>query len=56
MLIVHLKVALVPAAIPVIVVVGLVLLVIVAAPACTVHNPVPVTGVLAAIVNVAVLH
>ena len=56
LLIVHLKVALVPAVIPVIVVVGLVLLVIVAVPNCTVHKPVPTVAMLPAIVNVLVAH
>ena len=56
MLIVHLKVALVPAAMPVMVVNGLVVLVIVAVPDCTVHKPVPTIAVLAAIAKVLVLH
>ena len=54
--IVHLNVALVPTARPVTVVIGEVALVIVAAPAITVHAPVPTPGVLAAMVNVLVLH
>ena len=53
---VHLNVALVPAAIPVIVVVANVELVIVAAPANTVHMPLPTTGAVAFIANVLVLH
>ncbi len=56
LLIVHLNVAAVPAAMAVTVVVGLVLLVIVAVPDCTVHNPVPTVATFAAIVNVLVLH
>ena len=53
---VHLNVALVPAAMPVIVVVAEVLLVIVAVPAKTVHVPLPTIGAVAFIVNVLVLH
>ena len=53
---VHRSVALEPAAIPVIVVVGEVALVIVAVPAKTVHVPVPTVGTAAFIVNVLVLH
>jgi hypothetical protein len=56
LLMVHRKVAALPAVIPVIVVVGLPALVIVAVPDCTVHSPVPTAGVLAAIVKVLVLH
>ena len=56
MLIVHLKVALVPAAMPVMVVNGLVVLVIVAVPNCTVHKPLPVTATLPVIGKVLVLH
>ena len=50
------KVALVPDAIPVIVVVAEVEFVIVAIPANTVHVPVPITGDVAFITNVLVLH
>ena len=53
---VHLNVALVPAAIPVIVVVADVEFVIVAVPANTVHVPLPTTGTVALMVNVLVLH
>ena len=53
---VHLKVELVPAAIPVIVVVADVELVIVAVPENTVQVPLPTTGDVALIVNVLVLH
>jgi len=56
LLIVHRKVAALPAVIPVIVVVGLVLLVIVAVPLWTLQAPVPTTAVFAAIGNVLVLH
>ena len=53
---VHLKVALVPDAMPVMVVVAKVAFVIVAVPANTVHVPLPTTGAVAFIVNVLVLH
>jgi hypothetical protein len=53
---VHRKVALVPAAMAVIVVVADMLLVIVAVPANTVHTPLPTTGTVAFMVNVLVLH
>ena len=53
---VHRNVALVPDAIPVIVVVAEVAFVIVAAPAKTVHVPLPTAGTVAFIVNVLVLH
>ena len=56
MLIVQRRVALVPAAMPVIVVNGLVVLVMVAVPACTVHKPLPVTATLPVIGKVLVLH
>src|SRR5258707_1237852 len=56
LLIVHLKVAALPAVIPVMVVVGLVLFVIVAVPLWTLQAPVPTTAVFAAIGNVLVLH
>ena len=56
LLIVQRSVALVPAAIPVIVVNGLVALVMVAVPSCTLHSPLPIAAVFAAIVNVDVLH
>ncbi len=56
MLIVHLKVALAPTVKPVIVVVGELAVVIVAVPLVTVHAPVPVVGVLAAMVAVVTLH
>ena len=56
MLIVQRRVALVPEAMPVIVVKGLVVLVMVAVPACTVHNPLPITAALAVIAKVLVLH
>ena len=56
MLMVHLNVALAPTVSPVIVVVGLLAVVIVAVPDTTVHVPVPVVGVLAAIVAVVTLH
>ena len=52
---VHLKVAVVPAAKPVTVVVALVGVVIVAVPETNVHAPVPTEGAVAAIVNVDVL-
>lgn len=55
LVIVHLRVALVPAGIPVTVVVGDTVFVIVAVPASTVHKPVPGAAELAAIVNVAAL-
>src|SRR5258707_10386744 len=45
LLIVHLKVAALPAVIPVIVVVGLVLFVIVAVPLWTLHAPIPTVAV-----------
>ena len=54
-MIVHLKVALVPAVTPVTVVVGEVVLVMVTAPVTILQLPVPMPGVLAAIVNVLVL-
>ena len=50
------NVALVPAVMPVIVVVEDVVLVIVAVPAKTLHVPVPMAGTVAFIVNVLVLH
>ena len=53
---VHLNVALVPAAIPVIVVVADVAFVMVAVPANTVHVPLPIAGTVAFITNVLVLH
>src|SRR5258707_80594 len=56
LLIVHLKVAALPAVIPVMVVVGLVLLVIVAVPLWTLQAPVPTVAMFAAIGNVLVLH
>ena len=56
MLIVQRKVALMPAAMPVIVVNGLVVLVIVAVPNCTVHKPLPTTATLPVIAKVLVLH
>ena len=56
MLIVHLNVALAPIVNPVIVVVGKLDVVIVAVPLTTVHAPVPVVGVLAAMVAVVTLH
>ena len=49
-------VALVPAAIPVTVVVALAVLVIVAVPLCKLHVPTPIAGTVALIVNVLVLH
>ena len=54
-MIVHLKVALVPAVTPVTVVVGEVVLVMVAVPAITLQAPIPEVGALAAIVKVLVL-
>ncbi len=54
--IVQRKVALVPAANPVTVVVGELAVVIVAVPDTKLHDPVPVTGVFAAIVKLEVLH
>jgi hypothetical protein len=54
--IVHRSVALVPAANPVTVVVGELAVVIVAVPDIKLHDPVPVTGVFAAIVKLDVLH
>ncbi len=54
--IVHRSVALVPAANPVTMVVGELAVVIVAVPDIKLHNPVPVTGVFAAIVKLEVLH
>ena len=56
LLIVQRNVALVPAAMPVMVVLGLVVLVITAVPDCTVHKPVPTTAVFAVIANVLVEH
>jgi hypothetical protein len=56
LLIVHLKVTLLPAATPVIVVVGDAALVMVAAPASMVHKPVPGAAAFAASVKVDVLH
>ncbi len=56
MLIVHLKVALAPTVNPVIVVVGLLAVVMVAVPLVTVQAPVPVVGVLAAMVALVTLH
>ncbi len=56
MLIVHLKVALAPTVKPVIVVVGLLAVVMVAVPLVTVQAPVPVVGVLAAMVALVTLH
>ena len=53
---VHLNVALVPAVIPVIVVVADVAFVIVAVPEKTVHVPLPTAGTVAFIANVLVLH
>src|SRR5437868_2506420 len=53
---VHLKVALAPTVKPVMVVVGEEAVVIVAVPLTTVQAPVPVAGVLAAIVAVVTLH
>ena len=52
---VHLKVAVVPAAKPVTVVVALDGVVIVAVPLTNVHTPVPTEGAVAAIVKVVVL-
>ena len=54
--IVHLTVALVPAAMPVTVVFGKDVLVMVAVPACKLHTPVPTTAVLAAIEKMPLLH
>ena len=54
--IVHRNVALVPAANPVTVVVGELAAVIVAVPDTKLHAPVPVVGVLAAIVKVVLAH
>jgi hypothetical protein len=56
LLIVQRSVALLPAAIPVTVVVGDAVLVIVAVPDCKVHSPVPGPAAFAAIVKVEVLH
>ena len=56
LLIVHFKVALVPAVKPVTVVIGLVALVIVPLPDCNVHKPVPITAALPPSVAVALLH
>ena len=56
MVTVHFTLALVPAATPVMVVVGEVLSVIVAAPLSRVHNPVPGDGALCVMVKVEVLH
>ena len=53
---VQVKVAVVPEAIPVMVVVGDVAFVIVALPDATLHNPVPTAGAVAFITNVLVLH
>jgi len=53
---VHLTVALVPAAMPVIVVVGEPAVVIAAVPLTSVHTPVPGDGALCVIVKVEVLH
>lgn len=53
---VHLRVTLVPAATPVMVVEGEAGVVMVAEPDIIVQFPVPITGLLAAIVNVEVLH
>ena len=53
---VHLKVTTLPALRPVTVVVGEVVLVMVAAPDWTVHNPVPITAAFPARVKVLVLH
>ena len=54
--IVQRNVAFVPAAMPVMVVVGEEALVIVAAPDCTLHKPVPTNGTLATIGKVLLLH
>src|SRR5262249_43397552 len=56
LLIVQRTVALLPAAIPVTVVVGIDAFVIVAEPSCTLHRPVPTVAVFPAIVNVPLLH
>ena len=53
---VHLNVALVPAAIPVIVVVAELAFVIVAVPNATVQVPIPTTGTVAFMMKVLVLH
>ena len=56
LLMVHLNVALDPTVRPVMVVVGELEVVIVAVPLTTLHAPVPVVGVLPAIVAVVTLH
>ena len=56
LLMVHLRVAVLPAVIPVTVVVAEDVVVIVAVPETTDHAPVPVVGALPAMVNVEVLH
>jgi len=56
LLMVHLKVTLAPTVSPVIVVVGLLAVVMVAVPLTILQLPVPVVGVLAAIVALVTLH